>query len=468
MFLDIEYSLFNGLFGDKRLDRRLSLLLQAMVSHESAVINRCCESKTSKTGAYRMINNSKLELSSLLERLYKNSVEHLSSTHVLCIQDTTEINYTDILGRLDENDSDVGPINRDSHTGFFCHPTLVVDTQGEVPLGFSHIHLWNRRRDKVGRHARNYQKQKITDKESYRWIESSLASARLFSPGVSKTIVGDRESDIYEALSLIPQAGCHFLLRSSSNRKLADEPGCLLEKMQSLPCLHTYELTVKGNHSRKSRKALLELRYAEVKLAKPHTVNTPCPDAVKVNCIYVVEKPETVPVNESPIEWRLLTSHPVETVEQAMQCVGWYKLRWYIEEVFRLLKSKGMDVESAQLESGKALKKMVVLSLVAALQIMSLKLGYDKANEYTSAKTMFTDLQIDLLRILLGMVEGKTAKQKNPFKEESIAWAAWIVARMGGWDGYASQGPPGYITMRNGIERFETNFRLFKNLKKDV
>ena len=50
---------------------------------------------------------------------------------------------------------------------------------------------------------------------------------------------------------------------------------------------------------------------------------------------------------------------------------------------------------------------------------------------------------------------GKTAKQKNPHPQHSLAWAAWIVARLGGWDGYRSSRPPGPITFANGINHFK-------------
>lgn len=264
----------------------------------------------------------------------------------VCIQDTTEINYTHLQGRLGDADADIGPVTKSSNLDFFCHPTLVVDAESEIPLGFSFLKIWSRARDAGNRYTRNYKYQNIADKESYHWIESALETRKSLPAGVKTTIVGDRESDIYQALYQLPQSGCELLIRSSSNRKLSQEDKYLLEKMQSLPCRHTYELKIKGNHSRKNRTALMELRYGSVLLSKPARAEKDAPDTVKINCIYVVEKGDTTPSNESPVEWRLLTTHPVENVEDAMRCVEWYKLRWYIEEVFRLLKSQGLGVES--------------------------------------------------------------------------------------------------------------------------
>ena len=62
----------------------------------------------------------------------------------------------------------------------------------------------------------------------------------------------------------------------------------------------------------------------------------------------------------------------------------------------------------------------------------------------------------ETLEDLLPEVEGKTALQKNPHPRRSLAWAAWIVAKLGGWDGYPKSKPPGPITFRHGLEHFRS------------
>lgn len=59
----------------------------------------------------------------------------------------------------------------------------------------------------------------------------------------------------------------------------------------------------------------------------------------------VSETEASVPEGKQPIEWVLLTNHDVTSVADAMQCVEWYKCRWYIEELFRILKRKGFMIE---------------------------------------------------------------------------------------------------------------------------
>ena len=153
----------------------------------------------------------------------------------------------------------------------------------------------------------------------------------------------------------------------------------------------------------------------------------------------------------------------VESFEQAQQCIEWYKQRWIIEELFRVIKTKGFQIESTQLGNGAAIKKLIAFTLEAALQVMQLKLALDKKQE-DKAALIFTDKQIQLLTLLLHKVEGETAKQKNPYRKNTIAWAAWIIARLGSWTGYKSHGPPGYITIKNGYDIFHAQYEIFNML----
>ncbi len=153
-----------------------------------------------------------------------------------------------------------------------------------------------------------------------------------------------------------------------------------------------------------------------------------------------------------------LTTHPIENLEQALECIEWYKNRWLIEELFRVLKTKGFQLESSQLGNGASLKKLLAFTLEAAIQVMRLKLALESN---ATANLMFNDKQLMCLALLLKKVEGNTAKQKNPYNKNSIAWAAWTIARLGKWTGYKSHGPPGYITMKNGFEIFNIQFEVF-------
>jgi len=49
----------------------------------------------------------------------------------------------------------------------------------------------------------------------------------------------------------------------------------------------------------------------------------------------------------------------------------------------------------------------------------------------------------------------------------TLAWAAWIIARLGGWKGYStSESPPGSLTMRRGLDAFDRIWHGYTMVKK--
>jgi hypothetical protein len=91
---------------------------------------------------------------------------------------------------------------------------------------------------------------------------------------------------------------------------------------------------------------------------------------------------------------------------------------------------------------------------------MSLVESRDGRNS-RKASDLFSEDEIILLVLLCKKLEGKTEKQKNPYAKKSMAWAAWIIARSGGWNGYASESPPGPIIMLRGLQKFEIQYEVW-------
>ena len=126
------------------------------------------------------------------------------------------------------------------------------------------------------------------------------------------------------------------------------------------------------------------------------------------------------------------------------------ELRWIIEQLFRPMKSDGLRLEDSQLETVDALMKLTAIAAKAVCVILQLVQARDGSAE--PASIVFSKPEIAVLDQLNGEIQGKTALQKNPHARHSLAWASWIIARMGGWNGYPASQPPGPITMRNGWE----------------
>jgi len=181
------------------------------------------------------------------------------------------------------------------------------------------------------------------------------------------------------------------------------------------------------------------------------------------NLIEVKESDQSVVGKEKPIHWKLYTSHHVENFEQVQQIIEWYSWRWVIEQLFRAMKSRGLNILDAQVESEHALKNLTATALVSGVQIMQLVQARDGDNDLLISQ-VFSEQEHQILKKINPSLEGNTEKLKNPHPPDSLAFASWIIARLGGWSGYKSQRPPGPITMANGLKRFrEANFlsRIF-------
>ena len=374
--------------------------------------------------------------------------------HVLCIQDTSEVNLTAHDNRITDKTS-LGRLDYASYAiGFKLHPALVMDASTLNPLGFSAIKLWHRPLDMPNRRDRNFRNLAIQEKESYKWIEVANNSKKVLCEADMVTIIQDREADIYEVFTEIPDKRHHLLVRSSFDRVL-QEGLTLSQKLAGTPVsgFHTITLNTDSRVNRKLSQVQLEIRFCKVSIQKPSSSKMKgCPPYQE---LYVVEaKGSSENSNKDKIYWRLLTTHPVEDLEKALQILEWYRSRWYIEQVFRLLKQKGFQIEETELESGAAIRKLCIIMLTAILKIIQMRLAYQDENEGQPIQEVYSEEEIKCLHLINKKLQGNTIKQQNVYVPTRTKWATWIIARLGGWKAYGSQGPPGIIVLKRGLERF--------------
>jgi len=381
-----------------------------------------------------------------------------SGRNLLVIQDTTEVNLQSHSGRLNSCNG-LAPVGNNTDVGFFLHPSLVLDQDSLTPLGFSSIDIYHRDWDKGDKYSRGYTNLPITEKESYKWIRNSEVSKQTLSKANSITIIQDREGDIYEQFCHIPDSSTNLLIRVRGNRRLANVAQKLYEHLEQQEISGTYKLEVDSARrtGRVARNALMEIKFKEVEIKRPDTASKSVAKSFKLYVVEAKESSSTVPKGEKAICWRILTTHTVETMNQAKLILTWYSHRWFIEQIFRLSKKKGFAIENSELETGWALRKLTVLVLQAVLKVCQLMIAYGK-EEGQFINEVFEQQEIVCLEKLNQKLEGNTQKIKNPYPRDQLSWATWIIARLAGWSGYKSQRRPGAITLKNGIERFNSIF----------
>jgi len=445
------YPVYAGCFGDVRLARRGEELWQRLCHHPGSSIRQLANSKAEQKAYYRFLDNEKVEEEALIKEASLRVSKIVNGRHLLCIQDTCEVNLSGQKGRLKPN-SGLGRSDKsDTSHCFKVHPGLVLDALDLSPLGFSHIKIFHRPEEKPNRMERNYKQQSIKDKESYKWIEVAEKSKDILKESEMVTFIEDREGDIYEQFALIPDEKHHLLIRSRTTRNLANGNN-LYSDVEAAPVAGSYiiELPTDNRKNQYKRKAEIELRYKKCSIKRPANLNKKeYPETISINCISVKEIGNV----SKPIQWKLLTTHDIETYKQALIIISWYSARWYIEQIFRLLKHQGFGIEDTELESGWGIRKLVILQMMALLKIMQMNIAYSQPEGGQPIEDVFDAEQIEILHLMNKKLQGKTYMLQNHNDPKRTKWASWIVGRIGGWKGYDSQGPPGVIVLKRGLDR---------------
>jgi hypothetical protein len=413
-----------------------------------------------------LFNNENFSEQAIEQSIVSRCGQLCKGRHVLCIQDTTEFNLSGQRGRV-KAQSGLGKTTKEDVLGFMLHSSLVIDAFVGSALGYSYIKAWERKEETPDRHVRNYQQLPIEAKESYKWIAAANQSKTLLQQARTITIIADREGDIYDLLAVVPEQQVHLLIRSNANRQI-ETGGKMLDYLNSLPVMHSYNLMVRGDvrKSIEKRTAAMELKWGKVALLKTKQCkNKQLPSSTEM---YVAEAKEQD--KAKGIYWRILTTHPVTNVEEAMQIIEWYKHRWYIEQIHRLLKTEGFRIERSQLEQGWAIRKLTLLAMMATLRILQMMLAYEDDHEQPIDE-VFDKEQQQCLQMMNMQLEGETDKLKNPAKINTLKWGTWIIARLGGWKGYVSQRKPGPIVLQKGLAKFYHMYEgwcMYQKFSKDV
>jgi Transposase DDE domain len=327
------------------------------------------------------------------------------------------------------------------------HACIAVDADDGAILGLGHAEFLKRESG-----IRALRRGKPTaEKQSQRWIDGADAVARACRDARQVTLIADRESDIYAAFARRPPTA-DMIVRAAQDRSL-DEGERLFAVVDGLSAWGQTVLDLPAKPGRPARQAKLEVRFMRASLKRPrNAVDEGLPKTLE---LYLVDVREVDPPAGESIHWRLLTTRPVADLREALEVAELYRRRWAIEQLFRTMKTQGFDIESLQIEDDVPRRNLVMATLIAAVTVQQLVHARDGADAQGCLRPVtdaFDPDDVPLLEALCASLEGKTIKQKNPHPPASLAYAAWVCARLGGWTGY--YGKPGPIVMLQGWFEF--------------
>lgn len=427
--------------GDKRRNDRFIKVVKQKVSQPLESIPAMGESWSDVKMTYAFYDNDKIPESQISDCIEKATVERcLRSETVLNIMDTTSIDFSSSAEGL-------GYLDHGKGEGLMVHSSFALNEQG-CPLGLLHQKIWARDKSQMGK--KKFRKEKhITEKESYRWIESMQEAENLLSGASLVVHVADRESDIYELFATPRRPGSELLIRAVHERKTLLGNN-MWKEIEEQPVLTSFELEIPKVTTEDVRKVKMHIKAGMVLLSPPAN-KSDLPSLIVYGIIVQAENTTT------PLEWRLISTLPVTTPEQGMQCVKWYSFRWRIERLHYILKS-GCRLEDLQLRHIKALRKAILVYSLCAFKIMQM-LYLSRLYPKQSCSNYLEQHEWEVLCCVNN--KSPVPCHEPPTMQQCVIW----IAKMGGYLARNNDGPPGVKNLWKGLQKLNTILKVIATQK---
>ncbi len=437
--------------GDKRLNRRLKFSIDLLSQNPTASVPEACGDWAATKGLYRFWENPSVKAESIINAHSKKTLDRIKEhSLVLTIQDTTDLDFT-----AHPSTKGLGYLDSPLLSGLKVHHSMAVSSDG-VPLGLLRQQVWTRDIKELGKKHKRHQKD-IKDKESYRWLESFKATQNLIPSDITQITIADREADIFEFFALPRRPNDHLLIRATHNRRIKHPDKYLWDAIRKTEIKGKRIIKVERRKGQRQRKAELSVRFATFTLLPPdYLKNKHEPIEVQV----ILAEEENPPEGVKAISWLLITTLPVNSFEDAIQCIIWYTYRWLIERYHYVLKS-GCKLEELQLETGERLQRALATYSIVAWYLLWL-IYESRVNPNRQCDTV---LEEDEWKVLCIEMHNKGILKEIPNKPPSLQEAVRWIAMLGGFLGRKSDGNPGVKTLWRGYRRLQEKVAFLRALK---
>ena len=452
---------------DARLNDRITPILSDRGARPTASIPAACGGPAEMTAAYRLFDNDKVAYANIRQpQAAKTGERGRAQPVVLRVQDTSALALT----RPQQQVVGAGPWAAAARQGLFLHRVEAFTPDG-TPRGQVGSHTGARDEASLSTAPPDQRKQRqavpIEDKESFRWLQG-LRKTREWAepcPGVTCVGVADSAADSYE-LFAEPRGATNpvpFLIRLCQHRALAAdadadmEPARLIrERVAAAPVRFTKEIKVRGREPkvacadrgrrqpRQDRPAVGEARATTLTLRPPARPEQRLPE-VTVHGVLVREV--NPPADDVAVEWLLVTTLPIATIEQVRRIIQYYGVRWMIEILFRVLQSGGR-VEERRCERVERLERCLAVYVIVAWRTLYVgrlgrscpDLDCEAVFEPSEGKSVW-------------MASHRTSPPKKPLRRADMVR---LIAPLGGYVNRPNrEDPPGAQTVWLGLQRLQ-------------
>lgn len=402
-----------------------------------------------------------------------------SEGDIIVAGDTTVLSYSH--GSILKSLGRVGGPKDSKGRGILVHNALAVSAEHGEVLGLVD-QMYACRDDATYGRKHERQHRPYEEKESFKWEASFRASwEKLYEAAPRLVFVNDREADVYNYVMVLIDEGARFVVRGEQDRRLDTSSGRLDDAIANAPVKGHATVFIDQKGGRAARTARVALSACTVTILPPKNALEALPPLI-VNVVLVEEVDP--PEGGQPVEWTLLTSDPIESLDDLARVVKYYNLRWPVEEFHKCWKSDGTNVEALRMQTRDNLLRIAVLMAFVAVRIMTLRDEYlgeqfrkrlpqleSRSEPQKQPRPMrpcthvLANLQWHMLWLLLH--KDKPIPEKPP----DLSWAMRGIARLGGWLNTKRTGRPGYAALWQGWRKLNEAVdatRLAQHLPNDA
>ncbi len=390
--------------GDARRTDRLVSTMAAMARAPDESLPRQLGSMAGAKAAYRLFDCGAVTREAVMQpHLAQCRAQAARYPVGLMVHDDTTLDFSS-----HRQLQGAGRVGDDRGTGFLAHSCLAVLPSGEA-LGLAHQTIWARPPKGIRRQTR----------ESAVWAETVATIGRP-PEGTRFISVADRGADVFEHLETVRETGWDAVVRAAQARRLAAGGG-------SLTALRAARAMGAATVLSQQREVAVCVAWRELELLPPrHGPAGRAPIRV-----------QGVRVWNGTLEWLLLTTRPVETLDQALEIIAWYSRRWVVEEFHKAWKT-GCRVEQRQLaEADRLVPRLGALAIVA-IRLLGLR---DAARCDGAAPADVPETTIKILAAKLQQPAECFTTNRNFLRG---------VARLSGFLARKSDAEPGWQTLWKG------------------
>lgn len=429
--------------GNRKRTRRLVAMAARLASAPSGTVTASFADSAAREGAFRWLASSDASTEAVVDALGRSAFANARG-RVYCAIDESSMRLTD--RRLSR---DIGGIGawRFGVRGLHAMTSLLLDESG-TPLGVPGVRFWARTERSNHPHGQPHKTMATEMRHGVELLRDIEARRREHAPDVRIHYVLDRGFDAWAIFREARDLGIEMTVRSRGDRGLFHEQG---EKRRSLRSAVTRAtllgesfLDVPARAGRSARIAVLEVRALRVPIAL--VLGRRRREPFEITALLARE----VGRSGERLEWLLLTTDRVRSLDDAHRVLDAYAMRWRIEELHRAWKSGWCNVEQTQLRRRDAICKWATLHLAVAARAVHLS-KRARTEPDAPATEEFSRDEIDVTLLY----QQKRTKHR-PGDTPPLGEMVTLVALLGGYTGKSSGGPPGPTVLGRGLEKIAT------------